>query len=44
MHISLSSIKIEKFRQAEGHLETIKSLLEFKEGQEAFVNSPNFLP
>lgn len=44
MHMSLSSIKVEKFRVAEMHLETIKALLEYKGGQEAFVNSANFLP
>ena len=43
MHLSLSSIKIEKFRLAESHLETLKILLEFKEGQEAFVKATNFL-
>lgn len=31
MHLSLNSIKIEKFRLAEAHLETLKTLLEFKE-------------
>jgi hypothetical protein len=44
MHMSLSSIKVEKFRVAEGHLETMKALLEYKEAQEAFVSSVNFLP
>jgi len=44
MHMSLSSIKVEKFRVAEAHLETVKALLEYKEGQEAFVGSSNFLP
>jgi hypothetical protein len=44
MHLSLTSIHIEKMRLAESHLECIKQLLEFKEGQEAFVKSPNFLP
>lgn len=43
MHLSLNSIKIEKFRQAEGQLETIKLLFEYKEAQEAFVSSAVFL-
>jgi hypothetical protein len=43
MHLSLSSIKVEKFRVAESHIETLKILLEFKKAQEAFVKSPNFL-
>lgn len=43
MHLSLNSIKVEKFRQAESHLEVLKNLLEYKEAQEVFVNSPNFL-
>lgn len=40
MHINVNSIKVERFRLAESQIETIKSLLEFKEGQEAFVRSP----
>lgn len=44
MHLSLNSIKIEKFRLAESHLETLKTLLDYKEAQDVFVNSPNFLP
>jgi hypothetical protein len=43
MHLSLNSIKIEKFRQAEAHLETLKTLLDHKEAQEVFVSSPTFL-
>ena len=43
MHLSLNSIKIEKFRIAEAHLETLKTLLDYKEGQEVFVSSSNFL-
>lgn len=31
MHLSLNSIKVEKFRQAESHLEILKNLLEYKE-------------
>jgi hypothetical protein len=31
MHLSLNSIKIEKFRQAESHLELLKILLDYKE-------------
>jgi|LauGreDrversion4_2_1035121.scaffolds.fasta_scaffold176801_3 hypothetical protein len=44
MHLSLNSIKIEKFRLAEAHLETLKTLLDYKEAQDVFVRSPNFLP
>ena len=43
MHLSLNSIKIEKFRTAEAHLETLKTLLDYKEGQDVFVGSTNFL-
>ena len=43
MHLSLSSIKIEKFRVAEAHLETLKTLFDYKEAQDVFVKSPNFL-
>ena len=43
MHLSLNSIKIEKFRIAEAHLETLKTLLDYKEGQDVFVGSSNFL-
>jgi len=43
MHLSLSSIKVEKFRLAEGHIETLKNLFDYKEAQEAFVKSPTFL-
>lgn len=43
MHLSLNSIKIEKFRQAESHIELLKTLLDYKDGQEAFIRSPNFL-
>ena len=42
MHLSLNSIKIEKFRLAEAHLETLKTLLDYKEAQTVFVSSPNF--
>lgn len=43
MHLSLNSIKIEKFRLAEAHLETLKTLLDHKEAQSVFVSSSTFL-
>lgn len=43
MHLSLNSIKVEKFRLAEAHLETLKTLLDYKEAQSVFVSSPTFL-
>jgi len=43
MHLSLNSIKVEKFRLAEAHLETLKTLLDYKEAQTVFVSSPSFL-
>ena len=43
MHLSLNSIKIEKFRTAECNLEILKILLDHKIAQEVFTKSPNFL-
>jgi hypothetical protein len=43
MHLELSSIKAEKFAQAEANLGILKALLDFDEGAaEVFVNSPDF--
>ena len=43
MHLNLNSIKVEKFRLAEGYLEIIKNMFEHNECREAFVRSSNFL-
>jgi Ubiquitin elongating factor core len=43
MHLNLTSIKVEKFRVAESQLESLKLLLDYKEAQQAFVKSLNFL-
>lgn len=42
MHLNLSSIKIEKFRVAEQQLELLKSLFDYKQAQDIFVQSPLF--
>lgn len=43
MHLELSSIRAEKFGQAEMNLNILKSLLDFEEGAaEEFVNSKDF--
>jgi hypothetical protein len=42
LHLSLSTIKSDKFQVAESNSEFIKILLEFDGASEIFVNSPQF--
>ena len=44
MHLNLSNIRLEKFRNAVNQIEDLKTLLEFKEAQIVFTQSQFFLP